>query len=157
MATGSRPRHRVHGPIQQTGHLLVRDQSRVLAQGRSLRQGLELGPDDGGMHAWRKGPLGESAVSAHQYIFSPDQAGIGHEAPGDQFGVLDDLGCIGDHAWDEERAVRELDLFPHLPFVLMTRIGGFHSVGARAHLQHDIDNVLQRYIGDMGAMPAPPT
>ena len=51
----------------------------------------------------------------------------------------------------------ELDLFPDLPLVLMARIGHFRAVGVRAHPQHDVNNVLQRHVGDMGSMPAPPT
>src|SRR6266446_2366052 len=104
----------------------------------ALRQGLELGPHDGGMDAGRKGTLGEAAVGARQHVLPPDQSGIGHDAPGNQFRVLDDVGRMGDHARDEDLAVWQLDIFPHLPLVLMAWIGGFHTVGISAHPQHDV-------------------
>src|SRR5712691_10979987 len=95
----------------------------------ALRQGLEFGPHDGGMDAGRKGTLGEAAVGAGNDVLPPDQPGVCREAPGDQLRVLDDVGRMGDDARDKELAVRELDLFPDLPLVLVAWIRGFHAVG----------------------------
>src|SRR5438093_7549983 len=74
----------------------------------ALRQGLELGPHDGVMHAGRKGTLREATVGAGNHVFPPDQAGVGCDAPGDEFRMLDEVGRMSHHAWDEDLAVRQL-------------------------------------------------
>jgi hypothetical protein len=71
--------------------------------------------------------------------------------------MLDEVSRMGDHAWDKDLAVRELDILPDLPLVLMARVGGFHTVGVSMHSQHNVHNVPQWHIGDMGPMPASPT
>src|SRR5262245_65511899 len=108
------------------------------------------------MHSGRKGTLGEATVSTGNHVLSPDQPGIGRNAQGDEFRMLDEVRRMGDHTWDEDLAVRQLDVFPHLPLMLMARIGSFHTVGVSTYPQHDVHNVLQRYIGNMVPMRAPP-
>src|SRR4030095_3790030 len=94
-----------------------------------LRQGLELGPHDGVMHARRKSPLREAAVSTSNHVLPPDQSGVGRDAPGDQFRVLDEVSRMGAAPGDEDLAVGELNIFPALPLMLMARVGSFHTVG----------------------------
>src|SRR5437763_8109444 len=98
----------------------------------ALRQSLELGPHDGVMHTGRKGTLGEATISAGNHVLPPDQPSIGCDAPGDEFRMLDEVSRMGTHAGDNALAVRELDIFPDLPPLLMARISRFHTVSINA-------------------------
>jgi hypothetical protein len=42
----------------------------------------------------------------------------------DQFGVLHDVGLVVDHPGDEDLALREPDVLPDLPLVLVAGVGG---------------------------------
>ena len=79
-----------------------------------------------------------------------------HDALGDQFGMLDHIGGVADDAGNEHLALRQLDVFPHLPFMLVARIGAFDDIGADFHAEDEIDDVLQRHVGGVRARPAAP-
>ena len=48
------------------------------------------------------------------------------------------------------------DVLPHRPFVLVARIGLLDAVGADLHLQQQVDDVLQRHVEGVRAVPASP-
>src|SRR5207248_2205633 len=70
------------------------------------------------------------------------------DALGDQLGMLDQNRRMADHAGDEALVPRKLRALPHLPFVLMARIGRFEGVGAGANAQDDIHHMLELEIVD---------
>ena len=45
---------------------------------------------------------------------------------------------------------------PDLPFVLVAHVAGFDRVGLRLHLQQQVDDVLERDVGLVRAVPASP-
>ena len=47
-----------------------------------------------------------------------------------------------------ELAVRQLDVFPHLPFVLVARVRGLERIGSGPDLQDDVDDVLELHVVD---------
>ena len=47
----------------------------------------------------------EPAIGAGQDILAPDEAGVAHEALGDEIGVLDEIGAMADDAGNEGRAL----------------------------------------------------
>ena len=49
-----------------------------------------------------------------------------------------------------------LALLPHRPFVLVARVGLLDAVGADVHLQQQVDDVLQRHVEGVRAVPASP-
>ena len=52
--------------------------------------------------------------------------------------------------------VRQLHVPPHLPLVLVANVARLERVGAGANRQQQVDDVAQRDVGEMRAVPAPP-
>ena len=73
---------------------------------------------------------------------------------GDQPRMLDRRGVVRDDARDQDLARRQLHLLPHAPFVLVAHIGGLDRIGAGLHLQDQVDDVLERRVGDVRHVPA---
>src|SRR4051812_23861513 len=107
-------------------------------------QRFELRPHDLRMHAGKVGHLREAAVRACDHVLAPDEAGQPDDALGDEFGMLDDVGGVADHAGNQHRILRQLELFPQSPFMLVPRIGELDRVSARAYLQHEVGDILER-------------
>src|ERR1700728_1117731 len=70
---------------------------------------------------------------------------------GNKLGMFDQDGRMRDNAGDQNLAVRQLDVLPDLPFVLMARIGRLEGIGAGADLQNDIDDVFELHVVDARA------
>src|SRR5271167_265627 len=86
----------------------------MAGQCRALRQCLELGPSDLRVDAPAK-----TAIGRGDDLLAADCIGKAQDTLGDQFGVLDDVGGVADHARQDQLAVRELDVLPYLPLVLV--------------------------------------
>ena len=84
----------------------------------------------------------------------PDQPREPDEALGDELRVLDDVRVVGDDAGDEHLAVRQLDVLPQPPLVLVARVGLLDQVVAGAHLEDEVDHVGERRVVHVGAVPA---
>ena len=65
--------------------------------------------------------------------------------------MLDDDRGVGDDAGHQGLAVRKLDVLPHSPFVLVTRIGGLERIESSADRHDQIGEVLQLHVA--GARP----
>ena len=87
------------------------------------------------MDATRKRALCEAAIRAAHDVLAPDDFRQPHNSLGDEFGMLDDVGGVTDHAWDQHFAGRQFCGFPNPPFVGVAGIGGLERVMADAHLQ----------------------
>src|SRR5262245_24214225 len=61
-----------------------------------------------------------------------------------------------DQAWHKHLARRQPDLLPYPPFVLVAWICRLEAQGASPHLEHEVDNVLERDIEHVGPVPAAP-
>ena len=83
----------------------------------------------------------------------PTSFGEPHDALGDEFRMLDHVGGVADDAGDEHFVLRQLDVFPDPPFVLVARIGAFDDEGADIHAEDEIDDVFERHVG--GVRPGP--
>ena len=101
-------------------------------------------------------PPTEPAIGARYHILPPDDVGEGFDALRDQLGMLDDIGGVADHTRNDEFAGRQLDVFPHRPFVLVTHVAGLETVCLRAHFKHQIDDLLERQVVRMRAVPGAP-
>src|ERR1043166_853550 len=84
----------------------------------------------------------EAAVGAADHVLLADDVGEAFETLRHEARVLDMIGQGVDDAGNEADAVRNLDAFPNLPFVLVTRIGGFRVDEPGLRLQHRRDDVL---------------
>src|SRR5215468_7749588 len=51
-----------------------------------------------------------------------------------------------DDAWDQDFAVRKLDVLPHFPFVFMPWVCGFERIGAGADLEDEIDDIFELHV-----------
>ena len=63
---------------------------------------------------------------------------------------------MADDAGYQDLAVRQLDLAPHLPFVLVPHIAGLYRVGAGPDLEQQVDDGGERQIGAVRPVPAAP-
>ncbi len=109
-----------------------------------------------GMDAARERALRKAAVGAAHDVLAADDLGEPHDPLGDQFGMLDDIGGVTDHARDQDFSGRKLHALPHSPLMGVARIGGLEGIMADAHLKHEIDDVLERHVEGMRAVPAAP-
>src|SRR5207249_260011 len=56
----------------------------------------------------------------------------------------------------QDFSARQLDLFPHAPLVLVARVRRLDEIGAGAHAEDQVDDVLQRDVAGMRSGPASP-
>ena len=98
--------------------------------------------------------LGEAAVRAGDDVLAPDQCSEPHDPVGDQARVLDRGDVVSDDAGDQDLPVPELRRLPDAPLVLVARVGRLDRVRAGLHLQDQVDQLLQRRVGDVRHVPA---
>jgi hypothetical protein len=70
--------------------------------------------------------------------------------------MLDNVGGVADDAGNEQLAVRQFDVLPDAPFVLVADVAGFDRVRSGVDAEHQVDDVLQRDVGGVRAVPAAP-
>src|SRR5262245_62462931 len=90
----------------------------------------------------------EAAVGAGDHSLASDHPGEALDALRHQLRMLDEMYAVRDHAGDQELVVRQLDLPPDRPFVLVTRVRRFDDVGAGPHLKHKVDELPQLEVVD---------
>ena len=78
------------------------------------------------------------------------------EASRDELGVLHDVRGMTYHARHQDRAGRELNLLPDTHLVLVPYICRLEGISLRLHLERDVDDVFERDVVDMRAVPAAP-
>ena len=71
-------------------------------------------------------------------------------------GMLDDVGGMADDPGDQHHILRQLHVRPHLPFMLMTRIGPLDHERADLQLEDQVDDAPERNVGGVRPRPAPP-
>jgi hypothetical protein len=67
-------------------------------------------------------PRTNSAVSASDDVFPPDDLGVTHQAIGNRLRVLDKITVMTDDAGNEDFSIRQFCLFPHAPLMIVTWI-----------------------------------
>ena len=70
--------------------------------------------------------------------------------------MLDDIRGVADDTGQDQLVVRQFDVLPDLPFVLVADIAGLERIGLDVDRQHDIDDVAHRDVGDVRTVPAAP-
>src|ERR1700740_950139 len=86
---------------------------------------------------------GETAIGPGDHILPPDDLGEPSAALGDRLGMLDKIRAMGNDAGDHNFPVRQFDLLPDAPLVLVPRVASLERVGAGVHPHHDVDNLFQ--------------
>jgi hypothetical protein len=81
------------------------------------------------------------AVAAADDVFLAHNSRETDESLGDEFGVFHEGGGVRNDAGHEEFAVLEFHVFPDLPLVFVPGVPRFEQIGARLHLEHDVDEV----------------
>ena len=97
-----------------------------------------------GWTRWIVFALREAAIGAGNHVLASDEVREIDDAVGDEPRMLDRGGVVRDDAGDQDLARRQLHLLPDAPFVLVADIGGLDRIGAGAHLQDQVDDVLER-------------
>ena len=93
------------------------------------------------MDAARERTLREAAIGAAHDIFAADDLGEPHDPLCHQFGMLDDVGGVRDHAGDQYPA-RTASPFPIPAIQRVARVRGLERIMTDANLQYEIDDVL---------------
>jgi len=70
--------------------------------------------------------------------------------------MLHQIGGVGNDPGDKDLTVRELNILPNLPFMLVSGVRGLNTVSPSSNAKHNVHNVFQSHIGDVGAVPASP-
>src|SRR5215469_5633034 len=96
----------------------------VAGQRAALGHGAQLGPDD--LLVADAGA--DATVGAGLDVLFANDAGVIDQPLGDQAGCLDQVGGVRDHAGDEDLAVGQLDVTPHLPLVRVPHVSGLDRV-----------------------------
>ena len=79
-------------------------------------------------------PSAEAAVRAGNDVLATYQLCETRDALCHELWVLDDVGSVTDYPGNQNLSWRQLNLLPHAPLVLVTRIGGFNQIGSGADL-----------------------
>src|SRR5262245_65673848 len=108
------------------------------------------------MHSPRERALRKATIGAGDHILPADQLGEPDNALRDQLGVLDDVGGMADQAGKQHPALRQPDLLPYPPLVLVSRIRHLERIAADSYPQHEIDDVLDRDVIGVRPVPAAP-
>src|ERR1700685_1948446 len=70
--------------------------------------------------------------------------------------MLNYVCLAGYHARNQDRAVRQLDVFPYFPLMLMPGIRALNSVSAAVDLENQVSDCPERDIVRMRTGPGPP-
>lgn len=60
-------------------------------------------------------------------------------------------------AGNENLSVGQLDVLPHLPFMLMPRVRGLQRIGLRPNFEDEINQRLEGHVRRVRCVPAAPT
>src|SRR5881397_2514998 len=101
-------------------------------------------------------PAAETAVGGGDDALLSHEVGEARDALGHELGVLDHVGGVAHDARQDQLAVGQLHVLPHLPLVLVAHVAGLERVGAALDGQHDVDDVSHGNVGGVGAVPAAP-
>ena len=108
------------------------------------------------MNAAVERPLCKTAVGAGDDALASQNLCQTHNAFRDQFGVLHHVGDMADHARNENLVLGQFRAFPDTPLVLVPRVRPFNHIGAGIDLEDQVDNILERHVGDVRAGPTAP-
>src|SRR5262249_10545618 len=117
----------------------------------AFAQRLELGPTDLRVHT-----VAHAAVRAGDDVLFAHALRVLDDAVRHQLRVLHHVAAVAADAGDEDLAIRQLDVAPDLPLVLVAWVGRFDGVGLRRDLQHEVDDVLELDVAGVRAVPATP-
>src|SRR5580700_6831894 len=109
------------------------------------------------MHPASERALCKAAIRTSHHSFTADYTGVTHQAVGDELRMFHHVSRVADDAGDQDAILRNLDVAPYFPFVLMTNIGSFKLIAAHAQLQKQIDDFAQRNVEHMRGVPTAPT
>src|SRR6476619_6528388 len=85
----------------------------------------------------------KAAVSSGDHPFASHHAGEALDALRDQLRMLDEVHAVRNHAWDQKPVVRQFDLLPDRPLVLVTRVCRLDNECTGTDLQHQVKEMLQ--------------
>ena len=71
-------------------------------------------------------------------------------------GMLEDVRGVADEPGQQDAVLRQLDVAPHLPLVLVARVGLLERVAAHADPEDEVDDVAQLDVVGVRPVPAPP-
>src|SRR5262245_6302089 len=101
-------------------------------------------------------PRPNAAVGAGLYIFSADTLRVVDQTLGDQLRVLDKIGGVRNDAGHQHLARRQLYILPHVVLVLVPHVRRLDRVLRGVDLEHQIGDVLELDVMDVGPVTAPP-
>ena len=83
--------------------------------------------------AWTRPPSPQSVPAIT--LSRPTHVGKAQDPLGDKLRMLDQIGGVADDARQQDLAVRQLDVVPQLPFVLVAHVAGLERIALRLDLR----------------------
>src|SRR3989338_135823 len=109
----------IHNPILSAATKTSLPPPELLGgEARAFSHRLELGPSDLGM----ADPRAQAAVRTRHDIFATHQLGVLYQALCDRLRVFNEVAIVAGNSRNEHLPLRQLDLFPHPPLMLMAGI-----------------------------------
>src|SRR3954468_9586715 len=100
--------------------------------------------------------LRKAAIGPCHDVLAPKHACKSLDALRYQLRMFHNIGGVADDARNQYASGWQLDVLPDLPFMLVPRIGRLDHIGARPHLQDEIDDVPECNVAYMRAGPTAP-
>src|SRR3990172_2438816 len=98
----------------------------------------------------------DAAVGAGLDVLAANALGVAHQPLGHQFGMLDEVGRVGDDARHQHPALRQPDLLPDVVLVVVAHFRRLDGVLPGLDLHQDVGDVLELDVVDVRPVAAPP-
>ena len=89
-------------------------------------------------------------------IVAGNHMGVADDTICDDLRMLDQVRCVAYDPGDKQLAIGQFRFFPDPPFMLVADVAGFNRVDACVNAEHQVDDVPQRNVGGVRAVPASP-
>src|SRR3990172_4034072 len=91
----------------------------------------------------------DAAVGAGLDVLAADALGVAHQPLGHQFGMLDEVGRVGDDARHQHPALRQPDLLPDVVLVVVAHVRRLNGVLPGLDRYQDVGDVLELDVVDV--------
>src|ERR1700680_1296752 len=123
---------------------------------RTFGQRFQFRPHDRGVNTAVELLLGKAAIRTSDNVFAARHAGESHDAFRDEFRMFNTVVAVADAPGNQHLAIRQLHIFPHPPFMLVTWTARFDQISSRADFQNEVDDLSEWNVGRMRSGPTAP-
>lgn len=85
----------------------------------------------------------EATIAAGDYVFPSHEFCVALDALRDKLRMFDYIGRMRHYSGNKNSSIRQFNVLPHGPFVLMTGIRAFDRICPGVYAEQDADEVFQ--------------